>query len=478
MNPNENKSSCSSEIDASLRLPLLAIFGGAAVWLIVGLVLGLMAGITFHAPEFFAACPLLTYGRLAPAANDAILYGFAIPAGLGVMLWVFSRLSQMPLALPLVPVVAVNLWYLGVTVGVGGILIGESTGQLWLEFPRAAAVLMLAAFILIAVSAAATFGWRKDRSLYPSHWFLFAALFWFPWIYSTANLLLNSFWLPRGVVQPVIAWWFGNNLVFVWLTLVGIGIAFYFLPKISGKPLASSGYALLAFLTLVFFGTWCGIPAGAPVPAWLPRASAFASLLTVIPILAIAIVTLKTVRGAGVACMGGPFCFVKLGVAFFVLSGLMYLAQACPQYSRVLEFTWFGFAQTQLQLLGFFALIIFGAVYEILPKATGMALPFPKLAKFHFFITAGGALLLVGALAFGGVEQGIALANDKISFANASAMALKCFRIASTGQLLILIGALIFALNIFVMTIKWKFALIKTLVAAVKAPLPGAEVKA
>ncbi len=476
MNPNENTFvACgSSKIDASLRVPLLALFGGAAVWLIVGLVLGLIAGIKFHAPEFLSTIPMLTYGRVAPAANDAVLYGFCIPAGLGVMLWVLARLSQMPLVLPMVPVVAANLWNIGVLIGTGGILIGESTGHPWLEYPRAAAVILFAAFLLIAVSAAGTFGWRRERALYPSHWFLFAALLWFPWIYSTASLLLNTVWLPRGVVQPVIGWWFANNLVFVWLALVGIGTAFYFLPKISGKPLAGSGYALFAFLTLVFFGAWCGIPASAPVPAWLPTASAFAALLTIIPILAIAIITIKTVFGSGVSCQGGPFCFIKFGVVCFVLSGLMYVASACPQSSRVLEFTWFGFAQTQLQLLGFFALIIFGAAYEILPKIMGGALPFPKLAKLHFFLTAGGVLLFVIPLAIAGVEQGKALMNPAIAFADANGVTLKFLRISTTGQLLILLGALLFALNIFVMTMKWQLALVKSLIAAVKAPLPEA----
>ena len=52
MNPTENKTSCDSEINDSLRVPLLALFGGAAVWLVVGLVLGLIAGIKFHAPDF------------------------------------------------------------------------------------------------------------------------------------------------------------------------------------------------------------------------------------------------------------------------------------------------------------------------------------------------------------------------------------------------------------------------------------------
>ena len=60
MNSAENNLVCTAKIDASCRVPLLALFGGAAVWLVVGLVLGLIAGIKFHAPEFLSACPLLT----------------------------------------------------------------------------------------------------------------------------------------------------------------------------------------------------------------------------------------------------------------------------------------------------------------------------------------------------------------------------------------------------------------------------------
>ena len=152
----------------------------------------------------FADCPLLTYGRAQAAANDLLLYGFCIPAGLGVMLWIFARLSQTELCLPLVPVVAANLWHLGVLVGTVAILIGDSTGFAWLEFPRGGSVLLFAAFLLIAISAVATFGARQNRELYPSHWFLLAALFWFPWIYSTANLFLITHHPVRGVAQAAI----------------------------------------------------------------------------------------------------------------------------------------------------------------------------------------------------------------------------------------------------------------------------------
>jgi hypothetical protein len=50
-------------------------------------------------------------------------------------------------------------------------------------------------------------------------------------------------------------------------------------------------------------------------------------------------------------------------------------------------------------------------------------------------------------------------------------------RVSTTGQLLLLLGSLMFAANIFVMTFKWKLALLKTAFAAVIAPLETSEVK-
>jgi cytochrome c oxidase cbb3-type subunit 1 len=418
----------------------------------------------------FADCPLLTYGRVQAAANDLLLYGFCIPAGLGVMLWIFARLSQTPLCLPLVPIVAANIWHLGVLVGVVAILIGDSTGFAWLEFPRGGSVLLFAAFLLIAISAVATFGQRKERELYPSHWFLLAALLWFPWIYSTANLFLVA-WPVRGGAQAVIDWWFSNNLVFVWLALVGIGTAFYFLPKLAGRPLQTYYLALFAFWTLTLFGTWCGIPQGAPVPAWLPATSAVASSLLIVPLIAIAVIAVKTVRGSNASCKGGPFCYVKFGTAAFILSGLMLIAEACPQISRVTEFTWFGPAQVQLQILGFFTIVMCGAIYELLPRVMGFGLPFPKFVRFQHWLFMLGIVLWAGSLAVGGVEQGMKLNNPQIAFADSTNVALIFLRAGTTGLLFLLLGSLLFAANIFAMTLKWKLALLKSLLAAVKAPL-------
>ncbi|MGA2178927.1 MAG: cbb3-type cytochrome c oxidase subunit I [Verrucomicrobiota bacterium] len=458
-------------IDASLRVPLLALFGGAALWLVLGSVLGLMASIKFHAPDFPAHCPWLTYGRVQAAADDALLYGFCIPAGLGVALWLFAQLGQAPLRGAMVPVVAAKLWHLGVLVGLAGILSGNSTGFAWLEFPRAGSVILFFAYLLLALWAMMNFAARRERALYPSHWFLVAALFWFPWIYSTANLFLVA-WPVRGVVQAIIGWWFAGNLLFVWLALAGIGTAFYFLPKFSGCPLQSYYLALFAFWTLILFGTWCGIPPGAPVPAWMPVLSSFAAVLTVVPVLAVATIAWQTLCGS-INCepRGGPFCFIRFGLMSFGLSSLMLIAMACPRISRVTEFTWFGPAQTQLQLYGFFAMTMFGAIYYLLPRAVGFELPFPKLARAQFWISTAGVVLLVLPLAIGGVEQGMKLDNFNIAFMDATKAMLPFLRTSTIGLLLILLGNSLFALNLFAMTFVWEKSLVKKAFAVVTAPL-------
>ncbi len=489
-------SSLAPPIDASLRVPLLALFGGAAFWLVVSSVLAMIASIKFHAPDFLANYPWLTYGRVQPAADDALLYGFCIPAGLGVVLWLFAQLGRAPLRGSIVPLVAAKLWHLGVLVGLIGILSGNSTGFAWLEFPRAASVILFFAYLLLAMWAMMNFAARRERALFPSHWFLVAALFWFPWIYSTANLFLVASPV-RGVVQFAINSWFANNLLFVWLALVGIGTAFYYLPKFSGRPLQTHYFALFAFGTLVLFGTWCGIPPGAPLPAWMPALSSVAATLTVVPLLAIGIIAWQTLCNSDVPSSlrleksahradttarcesyGGPFCFIRFGLASFMLSSLMLIANACPRISRVTEFTWFGPAQTQLQLYGFFAMTMFGAIYYLLPRVVGFEWPFPRLVCVHFWVSMLGVTLLVLPLAIGGVEQGWKLNHPEVGFMDALKATLPFLRVSTIGLMLLLFGNLLFVLNIFGLTFIWEKALGKKAFAAVTAPLNTGEVRA
>src|SRR5262245_45466926 len=121
-----SNSGSTGEIDASCRVPLLVLFFSAAAWLLIASVFGLVASLKFHSPKLAANCAWLTSGRVHAVALNALLYGFAIPAGLGAALWIFARLGGSPASQPLVIALGGKLWNLGVLAGAAGILLGDS----------------------------------------------------------------------------------------------------------------------------------------------------------------------------------------------------------------------------------------------------------------------------------------------------------------------------------------------------------------
>jgi cytochrome c oxidase cbb3-type subunit 1 len=427
---------------------LVLLFLSAAVWLVIASAFGLIASIKFHAAGFLADSAWLTYGRVHPAGVNAMLYGFCLQAGLGVALWMLARLGRTTLAAPWLIIVGALCWNLGVAAGLLGILTGGSTGFENLEMPAYAASLLFVGYLMMVVWGALTFHQRRERQLYVSQWFLFAALFWFPWTYSTANLLLLRFRV-RGMAQAVIAWWYSDNLLVVWLGLVGLAAVFYFVPKLTSRDLHSRYLALLTFWMLILFGSWGGIPASAPVPAWMPVSSAVATALGVIAIIAVALNIHCTLEGKCSKLMGGPSLrFMGFGLVAFIVAGLARAVTALPEVSRVTQFTWFTPARELLNSYGFFAMVMFGAVYYIVPQLVGREFPSPKLVRAHFWLAAAGVLLFVVPLAVGGILQGLRLQHADIAFADIAKGTLPFLRVSTMGDLLLALGHILFLANL------------------------------
>src|SRR2546423_15101221 len=119
--------------DASRLRTLRCFFVIVPWWLDIGSLFSIVASLKFHAPNLLADCPWLTYGRVRPAANDCLLYGFCLQSAFAVVLWLLARLGGATFGYTWLVTVGAKLWNLGVTVGILGILRGEPPG---LENPR------------------------------------------------------------------------------------------------------------------------------------------------------------------------------------------------------------------------------------------------------------------------------------------------------------------------------------------------------
>ena len=467
-----------NEIDASCRVPLFTLFVSAVVWVVIASVFELIASIKFHDPNFLSGCGPLTYGRVHAVAINALVYGFAMQAGLGVALWIIARASRTKVAQPWMFSFGGQLWNLGVTVGALEILVGNSTGFENLEMPIPAVVFLFLGYLVIGYWCLLTLRNRQERALEVAPVFLLAALFWFPWIYFTANYLLLSHTPVRGVMQAIVAWWYSANLNLVWFGLVGLAVIFHFTQELMTRKLHSRYLALFVFWTIIFFASWSGVPPTAPVPAWLPAISTIATVLTLVTVLSVAVNICKTCgHGCEQKENPPPGKFIAFGTMAFVVSWLMNVLGAVPEISSVTSFTWYTVAQWWLNIFGFVGMAVFGAMYYIVPRVTGIEWPCAKSVRAHFYLAAAGIVLIVLSLAIGGIVQGFQWQNPKVLSVEVAKTALIFLRVSTIGELLILLGNLLLLGNITRLSIRYYQTHFVPVYKEATAELKPAEVK-
>jgi cytochrome c oxidase cbb3-type subunit 1 len=407
-------------IDRSTRLPVLFFFTSAAAWLLAATLLGLVSSIKLVAPGFLGI-EWLNYGRSQPAFLNALLYGWAFQAGLGVMVWMMARLCRTELKNPITLVVAGHFWNAGVAAGVIGILSGYGTAMKWLEFPSFAWPILLASYSLIVVWLVVMFGARRTGPVFISQWYLLAACFSFPWIYLTANLFLTVF-QQSGVAGPAIAAWYANNVIFLWLVPVGLASSYFIIPKIVGKPIHSYQMASLAFWALVAISPWAGAQAliGGPLPAWIPTIAGGAQVLLLVPVLAVALNHYLTVRGNHKLVELSPSLrFTFFGSIGYVVTSVSAALLGSLTLSR---FTSFSFTQDAVAFCGlymFFTMTMFGAIYFIVPRITGCEWISGSRIRFHFWWSAYACIALCVLLLAAGFSHGAATDNWDSDMENA-----------------------------------------------------------
>lgn len=407
-----------SEIDRSMRVAGLLFVLSAVVWLMVGTVFALIASYKMHNPEYLAQFEWLTFGRVRSAHLNTMIFGWGNNAIFCVALWLMARLSRSQVRHGGFLVLAGILWNMGVTIGVTGILSGEMTSVEWLEMPMEVAPILALSYAMIGVWGIVTFSHRQTGHVYVSQWYILAAIFWFPWLYTVAQVMI-LFVPARGVVQPITNWWFAHNVLGLWLTPVSLASAYYLIPKVLGRPVYSYYLSVIGFWALALFYNWAGIHhlIGGPIPIWLQSAGTVASVMMTIPVIVVAINHHMTVIGSfGTVWQSPTLRFVVFGAMSYTAVSLIGSAMALREVNVVTHFTHFTVGHAHHGVYAFFTMIMFGSIYFIMPRLIRRNWPSAGLISIHFWSCALGITGYVVALSIGGWIQGLEMNNAEIPF--------------------------------------------------------------
>jgi cytochrome c oxidase cbb3-type subunit I len=451
-----------AEIDASCRGTLLLLFGAGLAWLMIGTVFALISSWKLHSPEFLGSVSWLTFGRVRPAHLNAVVFGFASQAAIGVSLWLMCRLCRTPLMFAWVINLAGLLWNAGVAVGIWGILAGDSTSIEWLEIPIYAAPMLFVSYALIGIWGIITFRFRREPHLYVSQWYLLAALFWFPWLYSAAQILLVMSPV-RGTVQAAVNWWFAHNVLGLWFTPIGLAAIYYFIPKVIGQPVYKYSLSVVGFWSLALFYNWNGMHhlVGGPMPAWLITVSIVASGMMAVPVITVGLNHHFTMWGSFHKLKDSPVLrFMVFGGMSYTVTSLHGILLAFRSVSEVTHFTHSTIAHAHQGMYAFFTMVMFGSIYYILPRVMQTDWPSARLIRWHFWATAIGIMLYVVPLTIGGTLEGLAMVNPDVPFLDPNkpsvvGLTLPYLKIRSFSGMLIFVGHLAFAVSFVWILARW-----------------------
>jgi len=404
-------------VDKSARVPVLYFLTTAVAWLFVSAVLGFIASMKSHTPEFLGLDCLyfLHYGRVQPAFINAFVYGWGIQAGIGVMIWIMARLTRAQVPSSKILLFAGVLWNIGVTLGVFAILWGGSTSVEWLEFPKWVWPLLLLAYVMMSVWVVLLFKARTADTVYISVWYFLGACFWFPWIYGTANLLIHHF-SGGAVISAGVDGWFISTLILLFFVPVGLGTVYYLLPKVLGRPVHSYQLALIGFWMLAALSGWTGMQKymGGPIPAWMTAVGSAAAIFMLIPVGVVALNHHKTIKGFHHLVGASPTIrFAVFGAMAYTLMSVVFACMSLFSFSQLTQFTYAQGGFNTLALYAFFSMCMFAAIYFILPRISGCEWPSGRMISTHFWFSTYGLSALVVCLFMAGFSQGFSVQNPE-----------------------------------------------------------------
>ncbi len=427
-----------------------------AVWMVVGTLAGLASAIHLVAPDMFANISWLEFGRIRAVHTNTVLFGFVTGMLLGCALYILPKVLDTKLYSEPMANLAAFFFDAAIILGDLALMMGFTQGREYADWIFPSDVLVVLAFVLLAIVAVMTVARRREPLLYVSAWYFAGAVVWTPIIYFVGNCM----WNPRtgseaGVVDAIILWFYGHNIFGLLVTPLAVGIGYYMVPRIARAPLYSQLLGIIGFWTLLAFYTHIGAHhlLQAPIPTWLKTVSIIDSFAMILPVATVLINWWYTSRGRFQNFLVNPAAKLLLvGSIWYAIVCIQGPLQSIAWIQRVTHFSNWVIGHSHIAVLGFTGFIALGGMYYVLPSVCGRRVYSEKLVNVQYWLVLLGLIDFFLVLTAAGLIQGQSWNNGDTVY-KVVPLLKPYMTLRLAGGLLIITGAFVGLYNV-IMTLR------------------------
>lgn len=439
----------------------------AAVWVILGVLMGLTLALQFVFPDLFRGVPWLVFGRLRQAHVNTVLFAWLSGAMMGTWLYIVPRLTGRKLWSEALGNTCAILWNLAVLAGIVGLLTAHTQSREYAEMIWIIDIAVVAVLLLNMVNILMTIRHRTEPKLYVSLWYITGTVLWFPMLYFIGNVMWNP---PTGALtgidDTIFNWFYGHNVLGLWFTTGLLPVIYYIVPRETRTPLYSHVLSLIAFWGIAFFYTGVGAHhlLWAPIPDWLKTIAVADSFGMILPVVAFMMNIFLTMRGNWNRFMTSiPLRLVITGWAAYVLVSYQGSHQAMRSINLITHFSQYVPGHAHLSLLFFAASTLMGALYYIVPRILKCRIYSRTLANASYGLYVVGFVFFFGGFLLTGLVQGTNWLHQGLPVWSVLPGLRPYMAMRASGGVLVVLGFVLFSYNILATVIARRPALQPTL---------------
>jgi cytochrome c oxidase cbb3-type subunit I len=296
---------------------------------------------------------------------------------------------------------------------------------------------------------------RVEREIYISNWYTIGGFIFTTILGITASIPSYQIGLGQVAVQG----FYMHNAVGMWFTFLAIGITYYALPKLLNRPIYSYALGVLGFWTNLIFYPIIGAHhfEFTPLPWWFQTLAIVFSVGMLVPVWAGSGNFWLTMRGRWATIRRSyALPFIWVGVLYYFLGSTQGTVEALRSLQTIWHLTNYTVGHSHLTMYGFITFIAWGAIYGLLPAATGKQ-PSRLACGLHFWLAFLGVTIYVGALSIAGTIQGLTWASGDPFIASVEA-AQPYWQARVVSGFMMFLAHCIFAYNVWKMTLAVEIA--------------------
>lgn len=349
---------------------------------------------------------LLSPGRWRMIHTNAVAYGFIANAFLGILHWIVPRLTLRPVLCRKLSYFIFAAWQIVVLSTAGGLLLGEAQGLEWGETPVWIDPLAQVGLGLVAVNFMAPI-LKVKGPMYVTLWYFIAAFVWTFLTYAMGNFVPQYF--VTGTSAGAVGGLFIHDLVGLFVTPLGWGSMYFFVPILLRKPIWSHGMSMVGFWGLAFFYPLQGIHhfLYTPIPMFLQYGAIVSTIAVEMVVLTVIVNFFGTLKGSSRALATNlPIRWFFTGMVFYAITCAQCALQTTLTFQALIHFTDWVVGHAHLVMFGVFGQWLLGIMTYLFPRLLKTEWASPKLCEWHFWLSAVGLFVMALDLTLAGLFQG------------------------------------------------------------------------